>query len=78
MRPGVTLCGSLCPIPAQVSLVLLTGGLFDAPLRLVLLAGDALGVDQQQHVHAVPCPLIDLPSGHAALSQVDTAAWRRS
>jgi hypothetical protein len=78
MRPGVTLCRSLCPIRAQVSQVLVSGGLFDAPLRLVLLAGDAFGVDPQQHVHAVARPLGDLGAGTPALSQVDTAACRRS
>jgi hypothetical protein len=74
MRPGVPLCGSLCPICAQVSLVLLTGGLFDAPLRLVLLAGDAFGVDPQQDVDAVACPLGDLGSGHA---RVEPGGYRR-
>ena len=31
--------------------------LFDAARGLAVLAGDALGVDTQQHVHAVPLPI---------------------
>jgi len=50
---------------------------FDAPLGFAMLAGDAFGIDPQQHVDAVPGPFGDLAAGTPALSQVDTAAWRR-
>src|SRR5215813_756798 len=41
--------------------------LFDAARGLAVLAGDALGVDTQQHVHAVPCPFGDLGSGYSGV-----------
>jgi hypothetical protein len=40
------------------------GGFFDAAPGFGLLPGDALGVDPQQHVHAVARPLGDLGRGH--------------
>jgi hypothetical protein len=43
--------------------VVWSGRFEDAPLGLVLLPGDALGVDPEQHVHTVTCPLSDLRRG---------------
>jgi hypothetical protein len=43
------------------------GGFFDAALGFVLLPGDALGVDAQQHVHAVASPLGDLGRRHSGV-----------
>jgi len=66
MPSQVSLCGSLCPIRGQVDLLLVVaklGDLFDTTLRLVLLAGDALGVDAQQDIDAVAGPLCDLGAG---------------
>src|SRR6516225_563510 len=51
--------------PGHLLIVTRPSGLFDAALGLVLLAGDALGVDAQQHVHAVARPVGDLRSGYA-------------
>src|SRR5205823_87707 len=49
-------------------------GVLDAALGLALLPGDALDVDPQQHVRAVPGPFGDLGCGDARVE----AAWRRS
>jgi hypothetical protein len=74
MRPKTPLCGSLCPIRALVFSTRRHECLLDAALRLVLLTGDALGVDPQQHVHAVARPLGDLRSGHP---RVEPGGYRR-
>jgi hypothetical protein len=42
-------------------------GFEDPPLGLVLLAGDALGVDPEQDVDAVPGPVGDLRRRHASV-----------
>jgi hypothetical protein len=41
--------------------------LFNTPLGFALLAGDALGVDPQQHVHAVPRPFGNLRSRNSGV-----------
>lgn len=53
------------------------GRVKDAPFGLVLLAGDALGIDAEEHRHAVPCPLSSLrrrypgiePSGDSGMAE---------
>lgn len=42
-------------------------GFLDAALGFVLLAGDALGVDPQQEIHAVARPLGDLRRWHSSV-----------
>src|SRR5262249_1799610 len=42
-------------------------GLLDAALGCVLPAGDALGVDAQQYIHAVARPVGDLRGGHSSV-----------
>ena len=57
-------------------------GFEDAPLGLVLLSGDAPGVDAQQHIDPVACPLGDLgrsgpgvePGGHGRVPQIVRSA----
>ena len=53
-------------------------GFLHAPAHGVLLTGDALGVDPQQDVDAVPGPLRNLGAGTPPLSHVETAACLRS
>jgi len=50
----------------------------DAALGELVLADDALGVDAQQNVHAVPGPFRDLGGKTPPFSQVDRQACRRS
>ena len=45
----------------------LTQRFTDASLGELVLAHDALGVNPQQHVHAVPCPLRHLGGVDAAV-----------
>jgi hypothetical protein len=49
--------------PGSLVALLSSGRFEDAPFGLVLLPRDALGVDPEQHVHAVTCPLGDLRRG---------------
>ena len=76
MRLRVPVCGPLCQIRAKVwrasaldHLLVVPGhsGFFDPAFGLVLLPGDALGVDPQQDVDAVASPLGDLRSGYSGV-----------
>ena len=49
-------------------------GVLDAALGLSLLPGDALDVDPQQHVGAVPGPFGDLGGGDARVEPGGSAA----
>src|SRR5215471_13077095 len=61
MRPAVpNTCPSLSRRGPRLPLLVELGGFFDTALGFVLLAGDALGIDPQQDLHAVACPVGDL------------------
>jgi hypothetical protein len=86
MRPEAVICGSLCPIRAQVQdrwrgrapISVLAQCFGDPELGELVLADDAFGVDAQQDVDAVPGPLGHLggvdatvqPGGQACVPQV--------
>ena len=86
MRLRALVCGLLCLYvpkfepPRGPHLLVLAGlsGFLDTALGFVLLAGDALGINPQQNVHAVSCPLGDLgcwyssvePCGQRRVAQV--------
>ena len=65
VRPTPAFTGCLCHIRAKVQPSPERGG--DATTGRVLLAGDALGVDLQQHGDAVTGPLGDLGRRHAGV-----------
>jgi len=75
MRLRVPVCGSVCQIRAkvwrrgldQLLVVPRPRSFLDAALGFVLLAGYALGVDAQQDVNAVSCPVGDLRGGHSGV-----------
>ena len=74
MQPWAAKCRSLCPISAQVqdrlrvaAISVLAQRFADPALGELVLAHNALGVDPQQHVHAVPSPLRHLGRVHAAV-----------
>ena len=52
------------PWGGHLSVLAGPGGFLDTALGFVLLAGDALGVDPQQNVHAVASPLGNLGRGN--------------
>ena len=56
---------------ARLRLLLVACGrphrIFDPAFGFVVLAGDAFGIDPQQHVHAVPRPLGDLRSRNSGI-----------
>src|ERR1039457_5328868 len=53
--------------PARGAAVVWSGRFEGAPHGLVLLPGDAVGVDPEEHVHAVACPFGDLWRGHSGV-----------
>jgi len=53
-------------------------GVFDGLVSDLVVAGDAVGVDGQQHVDAVPGAGGDLGGRRAEASHSDSAACRRS
>ena len=74
MQPWPAKCRSLCPIRAQVqdrlrvaAISVLAQRFADPALGELVLAHNALGVDPQQHVHAVPRPFRHLGWVHAAV-----------
>jgi hypothetical protein len=54
-------------VVVEACMSVLTQRFTDASLGELVLAHDALGVNPQQHVHAVPCPLRHLGGVDAAV-----------
>ena len=57
----------LAPALDHLLIIAGPGGFLDAALGFVLLPGDALGVDPQQHVDAVARPIGDLRGGYSGV-----------
>ena len=92
MRPGAAKCRSLCQIHAKIQdhesghpESVLFESFADPALGEFVLADDTLGVDPQEHIHAVPGPLRYLggvdaaiqPRGQAGMPEIVRAPGER-